>query len=325
MVTTPDSHETDAVTPPEWRRHFYDRTDGAALILAVFAGLGAAGALSGAVLAATVQSSHPSIVVAWGGGAMFAAGFASSMTGLSGVTLRRKNRVTVEDGVTYVGAGAGLPLAMGGALLWLGLIALGIGLITADRTGVLQLSDNRHFPSFVVGIGAMIFLSFWALAFVPMGRRLEFSPHELAGQLGADVIRIPWDSIDEVSIYRGPSALRPFGLGQRTEIAFTTTDEAAVPEVPHDYDPDSYPVGLASFNVDEDTLYNVILAARSHPEIRQLLGREEGTILFDGPPVNTRQGMFRSQVWLPWEQRIQEALETTPRNHTVDPSRRAHG
>ena len=325
MVTNPDSHETDEVTPPEWRRHFYDRTDGAALILAVFAGLVAAGALCGTVLAATVQSGHPSIVVAWGGGAMFAAGFASGMTGIAGVTLRRRNRVTVEDGVTYVGAGAGLPLAVGGALIWLGLIAFGIGLITADRTGVLPLSGNRHFPSFVVGIGAMIFLSFWALAFVPMGRRLEFSPHELVGQLDADVIQIPWDSIDDVSIYRGPSVLRPLGLGRQAEIAFTTTDEAVVPEVPHGYDPDSYPVGLTSFNVDEDTLYNVILAARSHPEIRQLLGREEGAILFDGPPVDTRQRMSRSQVWLPWEQRIQEALKATPGNHTVDPGRSAHG
>ena len=37
------------VTPLEWRRHFYDRTDGAALAAAVLAGVLAAATLAGAV------------------------------------------------------------------------------------------------------------------------------------------------------------------------------------------------------------------------------------------------------------------------------------
>ena len=308
MVTGPESHETDHVAPLEWRRHFYDRTDAASLSLAVIFGIIAAAAAGGAVLVATSQSTHPSVGVMTVGGAMVAAGFAATMIGVSGVISSEKNRVTAKDGVTHIGARAALPLNVALALLWPGVIAVAIGMIAADRAGVIDFSTSRYFGSFLAYFALTIIFSFWALAFLPMGRRLEFSPHGLAGQLGSHTFEIPWDSLADVSIYRGPSALRPFGLGRRAEIELTITEEALLHEGANDVDEAPHPIGLLPFDVDEDTLVNVILAARAHPEIRQLLGRAEGTILFDGPPLDTRRAMSRSQVWLPWEQRIQEAL-----------------
>lgn len=299
MVTTPGVNEADRPAPLEWRRHFYDRTDGAALLLAVIFGIIAAAAAGGATFAAASQSTHPSIVVAAVGGAMFAAGAAATMLGVSGAIRAKKNRVTTKDGATYIGARAALPLNVALALLWCGAIAVGIGLIGADRADVIQFSGSRYFGPFLVYFAATVIFSFWALAFMPMGRRLEFSPHGLAGQIGTYSIEIPWDSIVDLRIHRGPSASRPFGLGRRAEIELTTTGEA---------DQDSYPIGLLTFDVDEDTLVNIILAARDHPEIRPLLGTAEGTVLFDGPALETRQAMSRSQVWLPWEQRIQDVL-----------------
>ena len=307
-MTNPEPHETEHVAPLEWRRHFYDRTDAASLSLAVIFGIIAAATAGGAVLVATSQSTHPSVVVMTVGGAMVAAGFAATMLGVSGVIRSEKKRVTAKNGVTYIGARAALPLNMALALLWPGIIAVSIGVIAADRAGIIDFSSSRYFGPFLVYFALTILYSFWALAFLPMGRHLEFSHYGLAGQLGTHTLEIPWDSLADVSVYRGPSSQGPFGLGRRAEIVFTTTEEALLHEGADDVDEAPHPIGLLSFDVDEDTLLNVILAAVSHPEIRQLLGREEGTILFDGPPLDTRRAMSRSQVWLPWEQRIREAV-----------------
>lgn len=321
MVAGLEPHDTADGPPLEWRRHFYDRTDGTALTFAVIAGLVATAVVGGAVLAATVQSAHSSVIIMWGCGGMVATAVALTMTGISGVLPLRRNRVTAEEGVTYVLTKASLVLTLGAVLLWFGAIGFGIGFLAADRAGIIHLSETRYFIPFVTNFVVLIFYAFWSMTFLPMGRHLEFSHHEFAGEFGSDFIRVPWDSIVDLSIYRGPSGPRPLRLGRRAEVVITATEEAALPEGPHGFDPDSYPIGLISFHVDEDTLFNVIHAAHAHPEIRQLFGCEEGTALFDGPPLDTRRAMSRSQVWLPWEQRIREALRATPGNHMVDPGR----
>ena len=310
------------VTPLEWRRHFYDRTDGAALAAAVLAGVLAAATLAGAVFNIDFSTTHPSVILAWVG--LFTVCCAGALTYVtrSGVIPPRRGPVNVADGITHVRAGADwFPLTTAGITV-AGIIVLAIAVITADAVGAIHISDQRQYPAIVMGTAALIIYSVWTLAKKPIGRRLEFSPHGFTSQANFSEVLVPWDSILEVNVHRGPSALRPFGIGKRAEIVFTTTEEARFPSSPGRPHPAGHPIGLLYFDVDEDTLLNVILAAVSHPEIRQLLGREEGTILFDGPPLDTRRAMSRSQVWLPWEKRIREALKTTPRNLTTKPGSR---
>lgn len=311
MVSPPEPREKNDVAPPlEWRRHFYDRDDPAAIVAAVLAGVGAIATLAWSVFNLDRASTHPSIVVALSGlFLMFCAGTLAYL-GRSGALPSRRGRVSIRDGITYVNAGADWHRWTATAITILGVVMLGIGLITADRVGVIQFSNHRRFPAFVAAFLFLIVYTFWMLAKVPLGRRLEFSPHGFAGQNDSLVALIPWDSILEVNVHRGSSAMRPFGIGKRAEIVFTTTEGADVPEGPFGEEDRPYPIGLLDFDVDEDTLLNVIRAAQSHPEVRQLLGREEGAFLFEGPPPEVREGMRRTHVWLPWEQRIQEALDS---------------
>ena len=296
------------VTPLEWRRHFYDRTDGAALAAAVLAGVLAAATLAGAVFNVDWSATHPSVILAWVGLFSLCCGGALAYVARSGVIPPRRGHVNAADGITHVRAGSDwLPLAAA-AIAVGGTLMVGIGVITADAVGAIHISHHRQYPAIVVGTATLIIYSFWNLARKPIGRRLEFSPHGFASQVNSSAILVPWDSVLEVNVHRGPSALRPFGIGKRAEIVFTTTEEARFPSSPGGPHSAGHPIGLLYFDVDEDTLLNVILAAVSHPEIRQLLGREEGTILFDGPPLDTRRAMSRSQVWLPWEQQIKAAL-----------------
>lgn len=309
MVSMPQPPKNIDVTPPlEWRRHFYDRTDPAAMTAAVLAGLGAAATLAWSVFNVSWSSTHPSVVVALSGlFLMFCAGVLAYV-GRSGALTPRRRRVSVRDGITHVGAGADWHRWIASAAIVLGFVMIGIGLITADRVGVIHISHYRQYPAFVAAFLFLVVYSFWMLAKVPLGRRLEFSPHGFAGQNDSLVALIPWDSILEVNVHRGSSAMRPFGIGKRAEIVFTTTESADVPTGPFGAEDRPYPIGLLDFDVDEDTLLNVIRAAQSHPEVRQLLGREEGAFLFEGPPPEVREGMRRKHVWLPWEQRIQAAL-----------------
>ena len=308
MVSTPEPRQENDAAPLEWRRHFYDRTDPAALVAAVLAGVGAAATLAWTVFNISWSSTHPSVIVALAGVFILFCGGALAYVGRSGAIPVRRGRVSVTDGITHVSArGDWTPWTAGGMAV-LGFVMLGIGAITADRVGAIHISHHRQYPAFVALNIFLIVYTFWMLAKVPLGRRLEFSPHGLAGQNDSLVALIPWGSILEVNVHRGPSAMRPFGIGKRAEIVFTTTDEATIPEGPFRVGERANPISLLNFDVDEDTLLNVIRAAHAHPEVRQLLGREEGTFLFEGPPPEIREGMRRSHVWLPWERRINEAL-----------------
>ncbi len=273
MVSTPEPPEkNDAAPPLEWRRHFYDRTDPAALTAAVISGIGAAATLAWSAFTVDWSSAHPSVVVALSGLFLVFCAGVLAYVGRSGALTPRRGRVSVRDGITHVGAGADWHRWAAAALLVLGFVMLGIGLITADRVGVIHMSHHRRYPAFVAVFLFLIAYTFWMLAKVPLGRRLEFSPHGLAGQNDSLLALIPWDSILEVNVHRGSSAMRPFGIGKRAEIVFTTTDEADLPEGPFGDEDRPFPIGLLDFDVDE--------------------------------------GMRRKHVWLPWEQRIQEALDS---------------
>lgn len=140
-----------------------------------------------------------------------------------------------------------------------------------------------------------------------VGHALEFSPHGLYSHIGETRAEIPWDFIVETHLHRGK------GIGHNDGIGLAITDQASVAEPTFTGEPRRLPgaplpIAPFSFSVDEDTLFSVIAAAHSHPEVRQLFGREEGRGLFDGPSRDLRRTMRRSEVWLPWERGVHAAL-----------------
>lgn len=172
MVTDPERRETDDVAPLEWRRYFDDSPDRTALSSAYLVAVLSALVFSGAI----VYSSHPSFAIAWVGGGAAVAGVALFLAGVSGALPPRRNRVTVKDGITYVRDGANRPMLGGFFTTWLGIITVGVGVILMDRLGAVQLSDDRRYPAFVLAVGAMILVFLWFVAFVRIGKRLEFPP-----------------------------------------------------------------------------------------------------------------------------------------------------
>ena len=196
------------VTPLEWRRHFYDRTDGAALAAAVLAGVLAAATLAGAVFNINFSTTHPSVILAWAGLFTVCCGGALTYVTRSGVIPPRRGPVNVADGITHVRAGSDwFPLTTAGITV-AGIIVLAIAVITADAVGAIHISDQRQYPAIVMGTAALIIYSVWTLAKKPIGRRLEFSPHGFTSQANFSEVLVPWDSILEVNVHRGPSALR---------------------------------------------------------------------------------------------------------------------
>lgn len=308
MVTVPGPRESGGEAPPlEWRRYFYDRVDGSSIAVASIMVIVAAVLLYGAVHSATDPHVHPSVVATWCSGVAISAGAALAYFLLSGAVPVRRNRVTFHAGA-HSCTGPRPIYWVGTALLVLGTIALGISAITADAVGAAPMADSRRYPTFVIAIIALIGLTFWQLSFGKLGDRLEFSPDGLTSEVGSWRVEVPWDSILDARVYTGPSRSRPLGLGRRTEIWLTTTCDVEHPGAESRAGTRSFAVDLGRFSVDEDTLYNVIVAARAHPQVRQLLGREEGDVLFEGPPRDTRRALNRAQVWLPWEREIVAAL-----------------
>ena len=260
------------VTSLEWRRHFYRVGSGPALVGCVVASLIAIIGFTGAVLAAAQWDSHNAVVLIWAGTGLFGSGMAASLIFQSQILPPAMNTVSISNGVTVVRSAGGMQ---------------SIDFVTVAMLGFVMLIRQ--------------------ILVTRVGHALEFSPHDLYVHIGETRAEIPRNSIVETHLHRGK------GIGHNDGIGLTITDQASVAEPMFTGEPRRLPgaplpIALFNFSVDEDTLFNVIAAAHSHPEVRQLFGGEEGRVLFDGPSRDLRRTMRRSEVWLPWERGVHAAL-----------------
>lgn len=310
----------DAATPLEWRRRFYDHPDSSALVFASVVAILAAILAFGAIHAAVIQHAHPSLIVMWSGGAVTFAGASLAYVVVSGAIPVRRNRVTYKDGA-HSCTGPGLAASLVACLMYPGMLAAGIGMIAADTLGVVAFSQDRRYFVVVVGVITLIGYVLWQLITQQVGNRIRFTPQQFTSRTGADKVTAPWDSIRAMTVHDGPSKRRPFGLGRRTGILVTVIGDANLPGTPNPDGTQSFVVELGRYSADEDTLYNVMVAARDHVKVRQLFGHKEGNVLFTGPPRKTRATLRRTQVWLPWERGIQETLGVdVAGEHSLEPS-----
>ena len=67
----------------------------------------------------------------------------------------------------------------------------------------------------------------------------------------------------------------------------------------HTVDGRIHPLPLWVWSIDINTLMHVILTLHEHPEARELLGREEGRALFDGPTQRELRRMRIGDTWTP--------------------------
>lgn len=286
----------------EWRRRMFTDNTRRALIACVgFTMLGVFG-LFLALRAATTWNSHNSVILIWVGVGALGAGAAANLVIQSEVIPPAKNVVRVADGVTEVSSTRG---SLGFAFLFVALLGLAtvvIGLLVGMQQGIIPQDrrGNVYSVSFILIflLGSTLFL----LTFRPMGFHLEFSPLGVYANIGELTAEIPWDSIVELNTHYGN------GFGHNDGIGLVITDQELVRGLKRRSPSDPVPLALHFFNVDEDTLYNVFVAAHLHPVVRQLFGTEEGRCLFDGPPRHLRHAMALTEVWMPWEQEVHKAL-----------------
>lgn len=310
----------DSATPLEWRRRFYDRPDSSSLVFALVLAIITAVFVFGAMHAAVIQHAHPILIVMWSGAAVIFAGMSLGYVVISGTIPVRRNRVTYEEGAHFC-TGPGVAASLVVCLVTLGAVTAGIGMIAADTMGVVAFSQDRRYYSLVIGVITFIGYVLWQLITQPIGNRIRFTPQRFTSRTGGEKVEAPWDSIRDMSVHDGPSKRRPFGLGRRTGILVTVIGDADLPGTPNPDGTRSFVVELGRYSVDEDTLYNVMIAAREHVEVRQLFGHQEGDVLFTGPPRTTRASLRRTQVWLPWERGIQETLGVdVTGEHSLEPS-----
>lgn len=307
MVSNAGPDDAVQVTSLEWRRHFYRVGSGPALVGCVVASLIAIIGFTGAVLAAAQWDSHNAVVLIWAGTGLFGSGMAASLIFQSQILPPAMNTVSISNGVTVVRSAGGMQSFVFVSVAMLGFVMLFIGLLVGMRHGVIPQDRRGNVVTvslFLVFVLAMLIRQ---LLVTRVGHALEFSPHDLYVHIGETRAEIPWNSIVETHLHRGK------GIGHNDGIGLTITDQASVAEPMFTGEPRRLPgaplpIALFNFSVDEDTLFNVIAAAHSHPEVRQLFGSEEGRVLFDGPSRDLRRTMRRSEVWLPWERGVHAAL-----------------
>lgn len=306
MVNTSEEAMSDE-TPLEWRRHFYGFPNAVLITAGAFCGLQAL-----VFFALVALASHRTFGIILAGGGLMALGTAAMMAIRVQAFSKRANSVRVVDGAVRVELRLSHEPAIGAFISWAGLGVAAIGVLAAVRVGVL--SDVHPAAQAVLWAFLALLLAFTVvvLVFQPFARYLEFTPDELRCHLGVARAVIPWSSIVNLRFYRAEMS---FWLpGFQDGIAIATTDAARFSGTTFPRRTGAFPVALTAYTVDEDTLYNVITALFEHPELRELLGSEDGEVLFEGPPRSLRVSMRRRHVWLPWERGILARLHDTHGN-----------
>lgn len=305
MVSTPESTPAGEV-PIEWRRHYYDASDGHFLATALIAAVASVPLFAGAILA-----DHRSMVLVWGGAAIMMAGGAWMFLFRSGSVGERANAVAFDDGAFRVSAESFRQPLLGAVAGIIGMVICAVGLLAAEHAGeVFLLTEVRTalwvVLAFMVGLLALLLWS------DPFGRQLVFAPDGFTFSIGSSSGEIPWSSIVDIQTHSGGQRRMFFPGHIKDSILFRVTDEALHSGMSEPRVTDRIRVQLIGFDVDEDTLYNVIAALHAYPELRELAGRAEGRVLFDGPKRLLRKRLRRTEVWLPWERSVHAALAGGP-------------
>lgn len=284
-----------------WRRRYYDTSDEGRLVLGMFFA-----AVAVAPFAAAVLADHRSMSIFWAGVGLLAAGSAVTSLVLSGVSRDRPNASTFHKHGFRVGATVGRHPILGALIGVIGTIVALIGMIAADRAGEMIVDPARRIP-LILALLVLVATLAVAVAGQPFDRHLEFSPEGLGFRRGHQEGYIPWESITHMQTHHTNPTRGLTGSRIRDGIQFNLADGAEFQGiVPRPRT--RFRLQTVGLDVDEDTLYNVIDALHAHPELRQLAGREEGGVLFDGPKRTLRKRLRRTEVWLPWERGIHAAL-----------------
>lgn len=304
VVSTPSPEPGDDKAYGEqigWRRRYYDVSDGGQLALGM-----ALAATSTAPFAAAILASHRSMVIFWGGLGLLAVGGSIVFLTLSGAFNHRPNAAIFHHRAFRIGMTISRHPILGALIGFIGATVTLIGVVAADRAAEMTVEPGRRILIMVALLVAVAFLAV-VVAGQPFDRRLELSPEGLSFRLGHQEGLIPWGSITSMQTAWTNPTRGLTGRRIRDGILFDLTDEAHFQRIlPHPGK--HFRLQTVGFDVDEDTLYNVIDALHAHPELRELAGREEGSVLFVGPPRDIRKRLRRTQVWLPWERGIQAAL-----------------
>lgn len=302
MVNSPESAPADEV-PIEWRRHYYDASDGHYVAAALIAAVAFVPLFTGAILA-----DHRSMALVWGGAAIMMAGSAWMLLFRSGTLGERPNSAVFDDGAFRVSAQGFRQPLLGAVVGIIGMSICAVGLLAAEKAGEVFLLDEVR-TALWVALALMVGLLALLLWSNPFGRQLVFAPDGFTFRIGATSGEIPWSSIVDIRTHRGGERRMLFPGRIKDSILISVST-------------DRFRVQLIGFDVDEDTLYNVIAALHAHPQLRELAGREEGRVLFDGPKRSLRKRLRRTEVWLPWERGVHAALAGGPGPASGDRDRR---
>lgn len=288
---------------PEWRRRFPPTAGTVYLVVAVVA---AGAAAVSFIVAFLVESALVAVCLV--GVGITLVGTAVMWGIRADLGPERPNRAEHGDGCTRVGirvrdqpvvgaylAMSGLVVAMASALI-AERVGPGVGLRPVDRVG------------FVVVLAILVPLLGAAVLTNPFNRRLAFSPDRIVYRSGWIHADIPWASITSTAFHTAESSAFLLNRGLQDGIRFVTDSGADYAWTAFPRMQGYFPLQLTGFTVDEDTLYNVIVALHEHPELRPLVGTKEGAAMFDGPPLQVREHMTPNQVWLPWERNIHALL-----------------
>lgn len=246
------------------------------------------------MFAGAILADHRSMVLVWGGAAVSMAGSAWMLLFRSGTLGERANTVAFEDGAFRVSAEGFRQPLLGAVAGVIGMAICAVGLLVAEDAGEVLILDEVRIALWVV-LALLVGLLALLLWSAPLGRQLVFAPEGFTFSIGSTRGEIPWSSIVDIRTLRG---------GERRMFFPGHIKDSILISVPTD----RFRVQLIGFDVDEDTLYNVIAALRAYPELRELAGREEGRVLFNGPKRLLRKRLRRTEVWLPWERGVHAAL-----------------
>lgn len=305
MVSIPENAPADEV-PIEWRRHYYDASDGHYVAAALVAAVAAVPLFAGAVLA-----DHRSMILVWGGAAIMMAGSAWMLLFRSGTLGERPNSVAFDDGAFRVSAESFRQPLLGAVAGIIGMSICAVGLLAAEKAGEVFLLDEVRTALWIV-LALMVGLLALLLWSNPFGRQLVFAPTGFNFSIGSKSGEIPWSSITDIRTHRGGQRRMFFPGHVKDSIQFSVADDALHSDMKEPRVTDRIRVPLIGFDVDEDTLYNVIAALHAYPQLRELAGREEGRVLFDGPKRLLRKRLRRTEVWLPWERGVHAVMSGRP-------------
>lgn len=240
---------------------------------------------------------------------------------LSGYTNLSTPRALTGEATVIRSSGALITVAGYAMLLGFGMTAF---LEAFDRTIDPRSSDS---PVVFVIIGIILIGAFlWSLILAGWHRRLIFTPGALHYERGRFfTATLPWDAMTDLTPVcdanigdGGPgSPEKPSRWNLRAGVRVIPGDAAQIrgkTMLKEHRGRLGVGIDCSSYRIDANTLINAIYLLVENPELRPLLARPEGAVLFEGPSWKTRARMKVGDRWDRTTDRVIAANPTLPEN-----------